>query len=133
MQDAALAGLLSCTFVVLGLAQLFELDPITEQFVLWGYVPWVMPLVGFAEFVGGLMLLHRRFAVFGAAMLGVIMVGVIMVGVIATHLVDGKVLVALLPTTLCASLFVLAARAHRPESFRQAHSVSYDEPQTHSS
>ena len=78
---SALVGLL---MVLAGAGKLFQPDPNLRAFAQFGLASWMVPVIGVAELLGGLLILVPRTSWLGAGI-----VVVVMFGAIVTHLTSG--------------------------------------------
>ncbi len=76
--------LLVALFVSSAVPKLAPSDAMTARFAAWGLPSWLVPVVGVAEGLGGLLLLPPSTALYGALLLGLVMIGAV-----ATHLLSG--------------------------------------------
>ena len=106
--------LLTFIFVNVGRIKLFGGEGSASAFRAWGYPEHFYLLVGAAEGLGGLALLHPRTAGYGA---GALMV--VMVGATVHHLRRGEWDRALM-TTLLLLLLAVIAYARRPQFMRKS-------------
>jgi putative oxidoreductase len=100
------AAFLVWVFVRQGLAKFSDSSGWARAFALWHYPVWFRILIGVIETAAALLLLTRRTASIGAAM-----IAVVMLGAMATHVFTGhprQVTSEVLPLTL--SLVVLFGR-----------------------
>jgi uncharacterized membrane protein YphA (DoxX/SURF4 family) len=76
-------------FINAGLNKFFNYMPVPpdmpdatmKMFIAISSIPWILPLVGFIEVVGGVLIIFKR-----TRALGAIMILPIMVGIMLTHL-----------------------------------------------
>lgn len=78
---SVLVGLL---MILAGAGKLFQPDPNLRAFRQFGLASWMVPVVGVAELVGGLLLVVPRTAWVGAGV-----VSIVMLGAVLTHLNSG--------------------------------------------
>jgi putative oxidoreductase len=100
------AAFLVWVFVRQGLAKFSDSSGWARAFVVWHYPVWFRILIGVIEVAAALLLLTRRTASIGAAM-----IAVVMLGAMGTHVFTGhprQVTSEVLPLTL--SLVVLFGR-----------------------
>ena len=102
----AVAAFLVYVFVPQGLAKFSDTSGWARAFAAWHYPVWFRTLIGIVEIVGALLLLTRRSAPIGAAMLAVVMLGGM-----GTHLAFGQARYMTSEVVpLALSLVVLAGR-----------------------
>ena len=99
----AVAIATSAFFTMMGLPKVLGQGGWAGRFATWGYPPWLVVVVGVAEFAGAVMVVIPRLATLGASLLAVVMLGAA-----ATHLLHGEPARAVVSLVLFAVLTVLA-------------------------
>jgi putative oxidoreductase len=106
---------LLCAAFFLAVGMMMYLGMMDDPFAAWGFSPGFAALIGVFEIVGGIALLFKRSAGWGA--LGLM---VLMIGALVTHAVHGEYWAALIPALVLLLLgVVLAGRGLRWRQLRQ--------------
>jgi uncharacterized membrane protein YphA (DoxX/SURF4 family) len=94
--------LLALAFLLAGLPKLIAVPVWIEKFAHWGYPRWCLPLIGFLEVSGAILLLIPRVALYGVGLLIAVMLGATY-----THVANGEGLAVLRPVTFLLLLILV--------------------------